>query len=107
MSSVLLKMLPTNYSLTNHIYMMYMSKQNLASNNPQGLICHKTSTKPKQISHTHTHTHTSQGLYFSVNYQELLKVDFLKVKNQPTFLGNWNHTLSFAQFCSKPEVSGT
>ena len=34
-------MLPTNYSLINHIH-MYMYKHDLALNDPQGLICHKT-----------------------------------------------------------------
>ena len=38
-------MLSTNYLLTNCTY-----KQDLALNNPQGLICHKT-TKPNQLAH--------------------------------------------------------
>ena len=36
-------MLATNYSLTNHIYIY---KQDLALNDPQGFICHKT--RPNQ-----------------------------------------------------------
>ena len=32
---------------TNHIYLMYMYKEDLALNNLQWLICHKT--KPNQI----------------------------------------------------------
>ena len=35
-------MLPTNYSFTNHIYLIYMHKQDLALNNVQELICYKT-----------------------------------------------------------------
>ena len=35
------KYLPANYSLTNHTYKKkYENKQNLASNDAQGLICH-------------------------------------------------------------------
>ena len=33
-------MLPTNYSLTNPIYNVY--KEEIALNNTQGMICHKT-----------------------------------------------------------------
>ena len=40
------KMLPINYLLTNHIYLIYIYKDDLAFNNLQELICHKT--KPKQ-----------------------------------------------------------
>ena len=36
-----LKMLPPNYSLTNYIY-IYIYKHDLALNNRQRLICHKT-----------------------------------------------------------------
>ena len=42
MSSGLFKMSSTNYLFTNHIYLMYMHKQDLALNNLQRLICHKT-----------------------------------------------------------------
>ena len=35
-------MLPTKYSFTNHIYLIYMYKQDLAWNNLPGLICYKT-----------------------------------------------------------------
>ena len=38
MNSGLFVMLPTNYSFTNHVYLMY--KQDLELNNLQGLICH-------------------------------------------------------------------
>ena len=37
-----LKILSTNYSFTNHIYLMYLYKQDLALNNLQVSICHKT-----------------------------------------------------------------
>ena len=40
MGSGLFKMLPVKYSFTNHIINMY--KQDLALNNQQGLIRHKT-----------------------------------------------------------------
>ena len=33
MSSDLCKILPTNYSFTNHIYLIYLYKQDLALNN--------------------------------------------------------------------------
>ena len=42
MSSGLFKMLSIKYLLTNHIYLIYMYKQDMALNNLQGLICHKT-----------------------------------------------------------------
>ena len=35
-------MISTNNSFTNHIYLTYMYKQDLALNKLQGLICHKT-----------------------------------------------------------------
>ena len=45
MSYGLFKMLPTNYSFTNHIYLtcvcVCVYKLDLALNNLQGLICHK------------------------------------------------------------------
>ena len=41
------KMLSTNSVFTNYIYLIYMYKQNLALNNLQWLICHKT--QPNQI----------------------------------------------------------
>ena len=37
-------MLPTNYLSTNHVC-VYVCKQDLALNNTQVLICHKTQTK--------------------------------------------------------------
>ena len=39
-----LKMLPANYSLTNHIYLIntHVYKEDLASSNPQELMYHKT-----------------------------------------------------------------
>ena len=49
MSSSLFKTLPTNYSLTDHIYLVYMQKEDLALNYLQWLICHKT--QPNQIIH--------------------------------------------------------
>ena len=42
MSSGLFKMLPTNYSFRNHIYLIYLYEQDLTINNLQELICHKT-----------------------------------------------------------------
>ena len=42
MSPGLFKMLPTNYLFTNHIYLIYMYKQDLALNNLPRLVCHKT-----------------------------------------------------------------
>ena len=67
-----------------------MFKQNLALNNLQRLICHKTpsNTKTKKIyryiyAHTHTHTHTHiskvgersqgrpEGFFFSSYYTEV------------------------------------
>ena len=42
MSSGLFKMLASNYSYTNNIYIIYVYKQDLTLNNLQGLICHKT-----------------------------------------------------------------
>ena len=47
-SSGTLKMLSTN-DFTNRIYLIYMYKQDLALNNLQWLICHKT--QPNQILH--------------------------------------------------------
>ena len=34
--------MPLNKIKPNHIYLIYMYKQDLALNNLQGLICHKT-----------------------------------------------------------------
>ena len=45
MSSGLSKMLPTNYSFISHIFITYKYKEDLASNNLQGLICHETQLK--------------------------------------------------------------
>ena len=42
MSTGLFKMLPSNYLLTNHKYLIYMYKNDLVLNNLQGLIRHKT-----------------------------------------------------------------
>ena len=42
MISGLFKMLPTNHLFTNHIYLIFMHKEDLALNNLQWLICHKT-----------------------------------------------------------------
>ena len=42
MCSGFFEMLLINYSLTNHIYSMYMYKLDLPLNKLQGLICHKT-----------------------------------------------------------------
>ena len=41
MRSGLVKMLPTKYSVPNHIYLIYTYKEDLAANNYQGCICHK------------------------------------------------------------------
>ena len=51
MSSALLKKFsPTNYLFTNHIYFIDMYKQDLASNNLQELICHKTQPTNTEVS---------------------------------------------------------
>ena len=39
--------MPQNQAKSNHIYSIYMYKEDLALNNLQWLICHKT--KPNQI----------------------------------------------------------
>ena len=39
---LVLKLSPINYLFTNYVYLIYMYKQDLALNNIQGLICHKT-----------------------------------------------------------------
>ena len=41
MSNVLFKMLTTNYSFRNHVYLIYVYKEDLVLNNQQGLIYHK------------------------------------------------------------------
>ena len=46
---LLLKMLPTNYSFTNPIYLIYMYKEDLTLNNLQRLICHKTTNQPTAV----------------------------------------------------------
>ena len=43
-------MLPTNYSLTNHVNNMNIYKQDLALNDAPGLTCHKI-----QPSHRESH----------------------------------------------------
>ena len=43
--------MPSNQTKPNHIYLIYMYKEDLALNNPQWLICHKIKpnlTKPNQ-----------------------------------------------------------
>ena len=50
MSSGLFKMLPTNYLFTNHMFNIYMYKQDLALNNQQGLICYKALSINKPIN---------------------------------------------------------
>ena len=47
MKSGLLKMFPTNYSLRNQIFDIYVYEQDFALNNLYGLICHKI--QPNQI----------------------------------------------------------
>ena len=47
-------MLPTNYIFTNHIYLIYMYKQDLVYNNLQGLICHKIQPTNKKYSEIFT-----------------------------------------------------
>ena len=51
---IYLKLLSTNYSLTNYIKCMH--KRDSALDNLQNLICHTTLPNQK-ITHTHTHTH--------------------------------------------------
>ena len=41
--------IPYNQTKPNHIYLIYMYKEDLALNNLQWLICHKTQTKPNHI----------------------------------------------------------
>ena len=42
MSTGSFKNVTENNSLTNHIHLIYMYDEDLALNNPQWLICHKT-----------------------------------------------------------------
>ena len=42
------KLSPTNYSFTNHIYLIYMYQQNLALNNQKVLISFKNTTNQIQ-----------------------------------------------------------
>ena len=57
----------------NHIYLIYMYKEDLALNNLQWLIWHKTKPDPTNIhtyihkyTHTHTHTHTHIYIYIYI-----------------------------------------
>ena len=34
--------MPQNQTKPNHVYLICMSKQDIALNNPQGLTCHKS-----------------------------------------------------------------
>ena len=60
--------------LTNHIYLIYKFKLDLALNNLQWLLCHKTKlnqTKPNQTklfihTHTHSHTHTHTHIHICI-----------------------------------------
>ena len=49
-----LKMLPTDYLFANYTYLIYMYKQDLALNNLQELICHKTSLTNHLVIHLNT-----------------------------------------------------
>ncbi len=40
--------MPLNLTKPNHIYLIYMYKEDLALNNLQWLICHKTQPNPTQ-----------------------------------------------------------
>ena len=42
-------MFPTDYLFTNHINLIYMNKQDLALNNLEELICHKTQPTNKEL----------------------------------------------------------
>ena len=41
----------------NHIYLIYTNKPDLALNNQEWLICHKTKPNSFSLSLSHTHTH--------------------------------------------------
>ena len=49
MSSDSFKNITYKLLFTNHIYLIYMYKEDLALNNQQGLICHKNPTQPTPI----------------------------------------------------------
>ena len=52
----------------NHIYLIYMYKEDLELNSLQVLICHKIqANQPLQITHTHTHTHIYIYIYSYVS----------------------------------------
>ena len=70
MNSNLFEMLPTNYSLTNHIYLIYVYKEDLALNNLQGLICHKT--KPNQKKLKESSLCVAMSMKFRTNETSLL-----------------------------------
>ena len=60
MNNNLLKMLLTNYLLTNHIYLIYMFKKDLALNNLQRLLYQKTRPANQPILQQDLHIYIRQ-----------------------------------------------
>ena len=63
MSSDSFKMLPTNYSFTNFIYLTYMYSQDLVLKIPQGLICRQTNQLTNQ---PYRHFHVDKSIVLIV-----------------------------------------
>ena len=74
---LVLKLLPTNYSFTNHIYLIHMNKQDLALDNLQELKCHKKK-QPTHNTHRHRDTLCIDGFILSLRVFELLSSSLLK-----------------------------
>ena len=99
-----LRMLPTNYSLTNHIYIERERKrENLALNKSQRLICHKTQIPFSLSSFTlslspHISTFTSSHYY-------ILTVLFLLLFVNSLFFTVPSFSLSFFSYSCIPPLS--
>ena len=74
-------------------------KMDLALNNLERLICHKT--KPNQTKHTHTHTHTHIYIYISlIEYRYFLSTYFFV---NPFELPYWSYDIR-QELVDKPSI---
>ena len=75
----LFKKLSTNYLFTNHMHFIYRYKQDLAWNNLQGLICHKTQSTNKDINELWLE-HSFSSKLIPLVFNTLIPVSFQLVK---------------------------
>ena len=92
-----LKKLSTNYSFTNHRYIIRMYKQDLALNTPEWLICYKHNTTNQPFSCTSCHIKAKE-LVVPYYLLLMLNIEGRMIMMDPNEDGEWQDTSCISMY---------